>query len=140
MIFCKGKLSSIEALMQLFSSYALASGQIINPAKATVFFGSISNVRIDHITELIGFNKGSLPFTYLGVPIFKGKQKKSHLQHIADRIKSKLSAWKTSLLSSVGRVTLVKSVIHGMLVHSISIYSWPRKLLKEIESWIKNFI
>jgi len=129
MIFCKGKLSSIEALMHLFSSYALASGQIINPAKSTVFFGSISNARIDHIAELIGFNKGSLPFTYLGVPIFKGKPKKSHLQPIADRIKSKLSAWKASLLSIAGRVTLVKSVIHGMLVHFISIYSWPKKLL-----------
>ena len=140
MIFGKGRISSIQALMQLFTSYALASGQIINPAKSTVFFGSISNARINYITELIGFNKGSLPFTYLGVPIFKGKPKRSHLQPIADRIKSKLSAWKASLLSIAGRVTLVKSVIQSMLVHSISIYCWPKKLLREIESWSRNFI
>jgi len=89
---------------------------------------------------LIGFNKGSLPVTYLGVPIFKGKPEKSHLQPIADKIKSKLSAWKASLLSIDGRVTLVKSVIQGMMVHLISIYSWPKKLLKEIETWIRNFI
>lgn len=37
MIFCKGKLSSITALMDLFNSYALASGQVINPSKSTVF-------------------------------------------------------------------------------------------------------
>jgi len=63
MIFCKGKISSIQALMQLFQSYALASGQIINPSKSTVYYGSISNARIDHISGLIGFNKGSFPFT-----------------------------------------------------------------------------
>ena len=140
MIFCKGRIASIQALMQLFNSSALASGQLINPSKSTAFYGSISTTRIDHITELIGLNKGSLPFTYLGVPIFKGKPKKSHLQPIADKIKSKHSAWKASLLSIAGRVTLVKSVIQGMMVHSISIYSWPKKLLKEIETWIRNFI
>jgi len=43
--------------MDLFSSYASASGQIINPAKSTVFYGSISIARINQITDLIGFKK-----------------------------------------------------------------------------------
>lgn len=86
MIFCKGKISSVQTLMQLFTSYALASGEVINPSKSTVFYGSISTARINQITELIGFNKGTLPFVYLGVPIFKGKPKRSHLQPIADNI------------------------------------------------------
>lgn len=82
---------------------------------------------------MIGFNKGSLPFTYLGVPILKVKPKRSYLQLIADKIKYKLSTWKSSLLSIAGRVTLVKSVIQAKMVHSTSIYSWTIKLLKEIE-------
>ena len=134
------KLSSVQALMQLFQSYALASGQIINPSKSTVYYGSISNARIELIPDLIGFNRGSLPFTYLGDPIFKGKPKRIHLQSIADKIKSKFSAWRASLLSIVGRVLLVKSVIQGMLIHSLSVYSWPSALLKDIESWCRNFI
>jgi len=123
MIFCKGKISSINALMDLFNFYAFASGQFIKPFKSTVFYGSISVARIDHIKNLIGFKKGSLPFIYLGVPIFKGKPKICHLQPIVDKIKSKLSAWKASLLSIAGRVTLVKSIIQGMMIHSISFYS-----------------
>lgn len=126
MIFCKGKISSIQAIMHLFQSYAAASGQFINPSKSTVYYRFISPSRIDHITNLIGFNKGSLPFTYLGVPIFKGKPKRIHLQPIANKIKYKLSAWKASLLSIARRVLLVKSVIQAMLMHSISIYSWPQ--------------
>jgi len=78
---------------------------------------------LEQITNLIGFNKGSLPFSYLRVPIFKGKPKKSHLQPIADKIKSKLGAWKASLLSIAGRVILVKPVIQGTMMHTISLYS-----------------
>jgi len=74
---------------------------------------------------MTGFNIGSLPFTYLGVPIFKGKAKTAYFQPIADKVKLKLSAWKASILSLVGRVQLVKSVIHNMLLHCITIYSWP---------------
>jgi hypothetical protein len=52
----------------------------------------------------------------------------------------KLSSWKPSFLSIVGRVQLVKSVVYGMLNHTISIYSWPINLIKTAEGWIRNFI
>ena len=89
---------------------------------------------------MTGFRLGTTPFTYLGVPIFSGKPKAAHFAPIADRIKNKLAAWKASLLSIAGRVQLVKSVIQGMLIHSISIYSWPTSLLKDLEKSIRNFI
>lgn len=58
----------------------------------------------------LGFSIGTLPFTYLGAPIFKGRPKKIHFQHIADRVRIKLANWKAALLSIAGRVQLVKSV------------------------------
>jgi len=105
-----------------------------------MFTGSISTTRMNTLINLLGFSIGSLPFTYLGVPIFKGKPKAAYMQPIADKIKLKLSAWKASLLSIAGRAQLVKSVIHSMLIHSLSVYSWPIALLKDIERMIRNFI
>jgi hypothetical protein len=118
----------------------MASGQVINVNKSTIFSGSISAVRLTQIADFIGFNIGQLPFTYLEVPIFKGKPKSLYFQPIADKVKLKLSAWKASLLSIAGRVQLVKAVIQGMLIHSIAVYSWPVSLLKDLEKYIKNFI
>ncbi|WJX12769.1 hypothetical protein P8452_03227 [Trifolium repens] len=140
MIFCKGNIAGLKHLKELFNRYALESGQLINNAKSTIFSGSISHRRLQTIVELLNFKVGSLPFNYLGVPIFKGKPKVSHLQPIADKIKLKLSAWKASLLSIAGRVQLIKSVIQSMLTYSISLYSWPVSLLKDIEKCIRNFI
>jgi hypothetical protein len=140
LVFCKGNLSGIRAIKALFDQYALESGQVINTSKSTIFSGSITPGRISLIVQLLNFKLGSIPFNYLGVPIFKGKPKTIHLQPIADRIKLKLSAWKASLLSIAGRVQLVRSVIQSMLIYSISIYSWPTALLKDIEKCIRNFI
>jgi len=140
MIFCKGKISSVEALIDLFIRYAECSGQCINPAKSTIFSSSISRSRLEHLVNMLGFNSGNLPFNYLGVPIFKGKPKASHLQPIADKIKTKLHSWQAPFLSIAGRALLIKSVIHPMLTHSMAVYSWPKALLKDIDKWSRNFI
>jgi hypothetical protein len=96
MIYCKGNLSGLKALNELFASYASESGQCISHAKSTIYSSSITPRRLDLIIALLNFNIGSMPFNYLGVPIFTGKPKACHLQPIADKIKLKLSAWKAS--------------------------------------------
>ncbi|GAU31405.1 hypothetical protein TSUD_370540 [Trifolium subterraneum] len=116
MIFCKGNLAGLRELKTLFSRYAADSGQLVNTAKSTIFSGSITPRRLALIVQLLNFSIGVLPFNYLGVPIFKGKPRVCHLQPIADKIKLKLSSWKASLLSIAGRVQLVRSVVHSMLM------------------------
>lgn len=140
MVYCKGKLYSLEALKDLFTRYASCSSQVINLGKSFIFSGGVSNNMLSTMVNLLGFNIGSLSFTYLGAPIFKGKPNTIHFQPIADKIKLKLASWKAYLLSIAGRVQLVKSVVQGMMVHTISIYLWPASLLREIEKWIRNFI
>lgn len=97
------------------------------------------NWRISRIASILGLSAGRLPFIYLGVPIFKGKPRRRHLQPIADKIKSKLASWKGPLLSIIDRVQLVKSIIHGMIVYSFHCYAWPKAMLKTIDGWIKKF-
>lgn len=92
MIFYKGKISCINALIHTFTRYAQASGQIINTSNSTLYSRGINNSRLQHIVNLVGFNVGTLPFNYLGVPIFKGKPIARYLQPVADKVKAKLSA------------------------------------------------
>lgn len=140
MIFCKGNIPGLKDLKDLFDRYALASGQIINNGKSTIFFASITPARLNHIVSILNFNIGSMPFNYLAVPIFKGKPKPCHLQPIVDRIKLKLSNWKASLLTMAGRVQLLQSVIQSMFTYCISVYVWPIFLLKDLEKAMRNFI
>jgi hypothetical protein len=132
MIFCKGSKKNALAVASLFLEYAANSGQIISPSKCMIFSGSISTARLAVISRILNFSHGTFPFNYLGVPIFKGRPKSVHLQSIADKIKIKLASWKGH--------QLVNFVIHGMLIYSFKIYSWPVRLLKQIDKWIKKFV
>jgi hypothetical protein len=140
MLFCRGRISCIKNLQKLFTNYALCSGQIINASKSTLYSDSIPQATLNSFIQLLGFQQGTFPFNCLGAPIFKGKPKNIYFQNIADKIKSKLSAWKASLLSIAGRVQLVKAFIQGMLIHTITIYDWPMSMIKDLEKCIRNFI
>lgn len=94
---------------------------------------SLTHSRVNFLASNLGFNPGNLPFNYLGIPIFTGKPRKNHLLPIVDRIKAKLATWKGKLLSYMGRVQLVKSVLHGILIHSFTVYPLPTNLLNHLE-------
>lgn len=140
LVFCKGTKRNLEALMSLFNLYGQASSQLFSLGKCKFYAGNIPPTRMTAISSLLGFSAGHLPFNYLGVPLFKGKPRKIHLKPIADKIIAKLASWKGSLLSIMGRVQLVKSVIHSMLLYSFHVYSWPISLLKQLDNCIRIFI
>lgn len=82
--------------------------------------------------RILGFKLGVAPFTYLGVPIFKGKPCRFHLQAIADKAKACLAGWQGKLLSMAGRVQLVHDLFQSLLLHNFSVYIWPSSLLKHL--------
>ena len=100
----------------------------------------MTGARANVISNMLGFPIGTVPFQYLGCPIFYGKPKVIHFRMIADIIKNKLATWKGRILSIMGRLQLVKSIIHGMLFYSFHIYLWPRRLWRLMDSWIKKII
>ncbi|XP_039686942.1 uncharacterized protein [Medicago truncatula] len=135
-----GLKSNIRELLRIFQRCSEVSGQVINNTKSRFYTGAMSGTRTQMIASLLGFSVGTVPFQYLGCNIFQGKPKAIHFHGIIDKIKNKLATWKGRILSIMGRVQLVKSIIHGMLVYSFHVYLWPRRLLRLLDSWLKNFI
>ncbi|XP_019418611.1 PREDICTED: uncharacterized protein LOC109329402 [Lupinus angustifolius] len=140
LLFCKGKKAELCELKKLLKDYAEASGQHVNNSKCKFYTASSSPRKMASLTSYLGFSVGSLPVLYLGIPLFKGRPKKIHLQPIADKILAKLATWKGSTLSIMGRVELVRSIIQSMLVYSFKIYKWPENLLKMVDKGMRNFI
>jgi len=86
MIFCTGLKKNIRELISIFNKYSAVSGQIVNNSKSRFFTGSMSVTRINMIANLLGFSVGTVPFLYLGCPIFQGKPKVIHFRSITDKI------------------------------------------------------
>ncbi|CAN6572428.1 unnamed protein product [Malus baccata var. baccata] len=127
-IFCRSDGVTLRNLQGFFDRYSRASGQFINKAKSTFYLGSTSR------------HRKAVVESYLGVPIFCGKPKRSYLQALADKAKAKLTGWKGKLLSMAGRVQLTQSVFQSMLLHSFSVYKWPSSLLRPLSRCARNFI
>ena len=92
------------------------------------------------ISALLGIPVGRAPFTYLGVPIFRGKPRRVHLQGLADRAKAKMAGWVGKLIYMAGRVQLIRSVVQPLLLHSFMVYKWPAMLIRQLDAWMRNFV
>lgn len=140
MIFCTGIKSNIWCLLSIFHDYSTVFGQVINNSKSRFYTGAITTSCAQMIAGMLGFSAGVIPFTYLDCPMFKGKPKCIYFNAISDRIKVNLATWKGTMLSIMGRVQMVKLIIHGMLVfvYSFHVYMWPKHLLNNSHgSWVR---
>lgn len=78
---------------------------------------------------------------YLGLPEQFGRKKKEMLQYIQNKIKQKISGWKTRFLTTDGKETLIKVVAYAMPMPVYSMYCFqrPKELYGEIDSAVSRF-
>ena len=79
------------------------------------------------------------PFLYLGLPIGGDPRKLKFWQPLIDRIKSRLSGWKSRNLSLGGRLVLLKSVLSSLPVYFLSFFKAPAGIISSIESLFNCF-
>lgn len=80
MLFYTSSRLNIEILYYFSAKYAHILGKYVNPFKSTIYDGSIIHSRLGLIASSIGFNLGTLPFDYFGVPFLKGRPKALYFQ------------------------------------------------------------
>ncbi|XP_019261814.1 PREDICTED: uncharacterized protein LOC109239681 [Nicotiana attenuata] len=95
---------------------------------------------IQDICELTGYQRGALPFRYLGVPISARKLSITDCEMLVEKMATKVRTWSTRNISYAGRVMLVNSVL--MQVHSYwaSIFILPKKVLVNIIGICRSFL
>lgn len=84
------------------------------------------------IVQRTGLSPTPLPIKYLGVPLFKGRAKLEYFLELEANFNKRISGWKGCLLSFGGKLTLIKSVLTALPIHSLSIIKVPRKLFKRL--------
>lgn len=59
--------------MALFEKFENVWGQMVSKEKNSIIFGK-KYTKHGEIIDVLGFSEGTTPFTYLGVPILKGRK------------------------------------------------------------------
>ena len=104
-----------------------------------IYFINFSEARQIKIKKIIGCEIGSLPRSYLGLPLGLTPPN-SFWNSLIDKIHSKLVGWKCSLLSQARKVIVLNSILKSVPLYALSVLKILRKFSLAIEKIQKTFL
>lgn len=140
LLFCKADSLEWSRLIQVLTTYELASGQCLNKEKTSLQFSKNTlqeNQKL--ILSVAGVKSSQAYEKYFGLLTLMRRSRSKSFKLIVDRIEQKLSNHKVKLLSQVGKEVFIKSVVQAMPTYSMSVFNLPQVLLNQINKKIRNF-
>ena len=127
--------------MNFLDSYQACSSQKLNVKKSSLLVSSkLATFRISMFQNVIGFGRGTLPFSYLGCTIFKGISKQVYYDGLVQKIQNRVEGWRSKLLSLGGKLILIKQVLSSIPIHNLSVFDVPAIVLDRIDRLFAIFL
>ncbi|GJY33366.1 RNA-directed DNA polymerase, eukaryota [Tanacetum coccineum] len=130
---------NISTLTHVLKCFHKASGLKINMCKSKILGIHVNNDNISRAAEDLGCQVLKLSFSYFGSMVGGRMHRLHSWDDMVDRVRNRLSKWKMKMLSSGGRLTLVKSVLGSMPIFHMSLFKVPAGILHKLESIRKHF-
>ncbi|KAK4383869.1 hypothetical protein Sango_3112000 [Sesamum angolense] len=112
----------------------------VNPAKSQIIFSRAVQQERQQILEYLGFQEGSLPVKYLGIPLTSSKLTLADCRPLFDKVDARLAGWNHLILSYAGRLQLIKSVLSTLHTYWASAFILPKGVLKILEKKMRKFL
>uniref|UniRef100_A0A7N2KZU0 Reverse transcriptase domain-containing protein n=1 Tax=Quercus lobata TaxID=97700 RepID=A0A7N2KZU0_QUELO len=100
--------------------------------------GEVPNIHV--LAEILGCRIGSLPMTYLGMPLGASHKSPTIWNPILEKIERKLVGWKKMYLSKGGRLMLLKSTLSSLSTYFLSLFTIPTHVTNKIERLQRDFL
>ena len=108
-------------------------GLKVNLTKSNLYGVGVPVDEIQGWASMLGCGSEALAFSYLGPPVGASMRRTSHWAPVIEKLKDKLSAWKTRWISFGGRWTFVKSVLGSVSLYYLSLFHASVRVLRELE-------
>ena len=115
-MFCQASQDQLTYLSWLLMWFEVVSGLRINLEKSEL----IPVGRVENINDLaldFGCRVGSLPSTYLDLPLGALFKSVSVWDGVEERFRKKLAMWKRQYLSKEGKATLIRSTLSNLPIY-----------------------
>ena len=139
-LFCKGNIHSITLLLDSVDMFASCSGLLLSKSKCQAFFCNVDSDIVDYTIQRYGFSVGSLPISYLGLPIITGRLTMQECGPLISKLCRKIETWSVRVLRYSGRLQLLSSVLQGIQGYWASYLFLPKGVLKRIQSIFAKFL
>ena len=137
--FCEAKKEHLTHLSWTLFWFEVASGLRINLAKSEIILvGEVEEV--DVLAVELGCRVGSLPSSYLGLPLGAPNKSLSAWDGVEERVRRRLALWKRQYISKGGRITLIKSTMASMPIYQMSLFQMPKVVARRLEKLQRDFL
>jgi hypothetical protein len=126
---CPKQLFFLKAIL---NSFATSTGLRVNYNKSSMYPINVNPGKMEILSRTLNCQTGSMPFTYLGLPLGLSKPQLQHFLPLIQRIEKILSC-SSKFLSQVGRLELVNSVFSALPTFFICTLKIPVSTIKQID-------
>ncbi|XP_071939796.1 uncharacterized protein [Coffea arabica] len=141
LIFTRCSEECLTAIKGFLTEYQEASGQRVNSIKSSFFLPSGATSRQEELVHrILGFHRQSFPFTYLGAPIYKGRQRGVLFDDIVSKMRARLGHWSTKLLSFGGKLVLARHVLASLPMYLLQVLDPPKAVLTRLGRICNSFL
>ncbi|KAK4383920.1 hypothetical protein Sango_3108200 [Sesamum angolense] len=112
----------------------------VNSAKSQIIFSRAVQQERQQILDYLGFQEGSLPVKYLGIPLTSSRLTIADCRPLIDKVDARLAGWNNQILSYAGRLQLIKSVLTTLHTYWASAFILPKGVLKTLENKMRQFL
>ncbi|XP_026411017.1 uncharacterized protein LOC113306274 [Papaver somniferum] len=140
LVFMNEDIKSARSLATALCTFSARTGLVVNNNKSNIFLSSVDSVTEFGIKTVLGFEPGSLPVRYLGLPLLSTRLSHADCAPLVDHVITRIQSWKANTLSYVGRILLIKAVLSSMLVFWTACFVLPKKTIKALNTIFRNFL
>ncbi|KAG7578318.1 hypothetical protein ISN45_Aa03g025130 [Arabidopsis thaliana x Arabidopsis arenosa] len=140
LIFLDGTEQSLRGVLSVLDDFEKMSGLSMNIEKTSMFCSGLSETDLEHLHNVFNLKHVSLPIGYLGLPLCSRKLSVKDCDPLLSQIRRKLNSWTHRFLSFAGRLTLLSSVISGIIGFWTSAFFLPKRISRKITSLCSSFI
>ena len=138
-IFCESNSEQLMCLRWTLMWFEAFSGLKINLNKSVIIpLGRVDNVEM--LAAELGCGVGSLPTTYLGLPLGAPHRAMGIWDSMEERFRKRLSSWKRQYISKGGRLTLIRSSLSSLPIYFLSLFRMPKIVCSRLEKIQRDFL
>jgi len=114
--------ANIRAIHDVFLLFEKLSGLKVNFSISHLVGVNVANSWLYKAAKVLNCKMGATPFVYLGMSIGENARHLSFWEPLINRLKARLSGWKSKHLPLSGRLVLLKSVLSPLRVYALSFF------------------
>ncbi|KAI5352205.1 hypothetical protein L3X38_005096 [Prunus dulcis] len=139
-LFAEATPRQAHIMKQCLDEFCRASGQVVNFEKSAIYCSpNISKELASDISHICGSPLTNNLGKYLGMPLLHSRVTKSTYNNLVDKVHARLASWKSRVLSSAGRATLIQAVTSAIPVFAMQTAKLPMSICDEPDKLNRNF-